>query len=749
MMKRFALFLALSLLASGQKPIDQYNVVWSSPSADPSGSMPLGNGDIGVNAWVEPSGDLVFYISKTDSWSETVRLLKIGRVRVKLTPNPLTGGGGSFRQTLKLSTAEMQVTGGKPDNAASFNLWVDANAPVIHVQVDTTQGSDMQVIYERWRDQQRFLEGDEAQSAYGLEGGPDQLVSYGDSLVLDSENRVMWYHRNAKSIFPQNLKQQGLGDLGFPDPIQDRTFGAGISGEGLTKMNATALRSAQRRTRHTFTINVLTAKADSPDVFVSELNNQITRNNAVSTESSKIAHDRWWDEFWNRSWVRVSGGNSQTTISQGYALQRFLNACAGRGVYPIKFNGSIFTVDAKVGDATFDADYRKWGGAYWFQNTRHIYWPMLASGDTDLMLPFFRMYTDTAMMAGRRTKLYFNHDGIFFPETMYFWGTYTNKDYGWKRDGKPLSYVENAYIRYYYSGSLELLLMAMDYAYYTGNKDFLRTAVVPLAEGIITFYDRHYERQADGKIRFSPAQALETWQDAVNPMPDVAGLKFVLTTMFNQRVPIGKNAQNAARRILQALPEVPTKEVNGKVILAAAEKTFGEPKNTENPELTAVFPFRLFGVMKPASEPALAAFEERRIKRTGGWTPDAIQAAYLGLTDTAKDYVSQNFTAKNPDSRFPAFWGPNFDWTPDQDHGNVASMALQSMLVQCEGSRIILFPAWPKDWDVDFRLKAPQNTTIEGVYKSGKLESLKVTPERRLQDVVRGDEQRAQTAQVQ
>jgi hypothetical protein len=29
------------------------NVIWMTPSSDPSGSMPLGNGDIGWNVWVE------------------------------------------------------------------------------------------------------------------------------------------------------------------------------------------------------------------------------------------------------------------------------------------------------------------------------------------------------------------------------------------------------------------------------------------------------------------------------------------------------------------------------------------------------------------------------------------------------------------------------------------------------------------------------------------------------------------------
>ncbi len=34
-------------------PLDASNVLWDSPSTNSSGSMPLGNGDIGLNAWVE------------------------------------------------------------------------------------------------------------------------------------------------------------------------------------------------------------------------------------------------------------------------------------------------------------------------------------------------------------------------------------------------------------------------------------------------------------------------------------------------------------------------------------------------------------------------------------------------------------------------------------------------------------------------------------------------------------------------
>ncbi len=62
-------------------------------------------------------------------------------------------------------------------------------------------------------------------------------------------------------------------------------------------------------------------------------------------------------------------------------------------------------------------------------------------------------------------------------------------------------------------------------------------------------------------------------------------------------------------------------------------------------------------------------------------------------------------------------------------------MAVQAMLMQTEGKRILLLPAWPSDWDVDFKLHAPYHTTVEGTFRNGKLERLAVTPGSREKDV--------------
>ena len=67
-------------------------------------------------------------------------------------------------------------------------------------------------------------------------------------------------------------------------------------------------------------------------------------------------------------------------------------------------------------------------------------------------------------------------------------------------------------------------------------------------------------------------------------------------------------------------------------------------------------------------------------------------------------------------------------------------IALQRMLMQCDGDTIRLAPAWPKDWNASFKLHAPKNTTVEGRVENGKVTDLKVTPESRHKDVVIGAE---------
>ena len=49
--------------------------------------------------------------------------------------------------------------------------------------------------------------------------------------------------------------------------------------------------------------------------------------------------------------------------------------------------------------------------------------------------------------------------------------------------------------------------------------------------------------------------------------------------------------------------------------------------------------------------------------------------------------------------------------------------------MQTNGELILLFPAWPLEWNVHFKLHAPGKTTVEATLKEGKVTDLKVSPE--------------------
>ena len=73
--------------------------------------------------------------------------------------------------------------------------------------------------------------------------------------------------------------------------------------------------------------------------------------------------------------------------------------------------------------AKLDADARMWGGGIWMQNTRHSYWPALGSADYEQLLPYFRWFQRQIPLAEARSRLWFQHNGSFFPETGWMFGT--------------------------------------------------------------------------------------------------------------------------------------------------------------------------------------------------------------------------------------------------------------------------------------------------------------------------------------
>lgn len=697
---------------SAAPTLDQYNVVWTAPSVDSGGSMPVGNGDIALNVWAEKNGDIVFYIGKNDAWSEDTTspgygaygLIKVGRVRVSLSPSPFATETVGYRQELKFREGTWEVSAGAEGKKTKVSIWVDANQPVIHVQSASAAPVQMKVALESWRT------------------APTEWLG-ADTILQNQKNRIAWYYLNSNKVVPGLI---------------NRTIGAVIEGEGLVSKDSVTLESTASTSQHV-AVHSLTAQCPTPAQWLEKLNAQIKTTDSTPMETARREHLQWWARFWDRSHLFITGGEKAKEVTAGYLGQRYINACSSRGEFPIKFNGSIFVIEGKGPIVIRDkkkikpdfqmpgtADYRAWGYQYWFQNTRPSYWPMMASGDFDLMRPFFRMYRAMLPDNSKQVREFYGHDGAYFRETAPFWGGLE----------KLTPESPGGYTIHYYTPILEYSAMALDYFAYTGDKEFARNTLIPMADAGVTFFDKHFKRDANGKLFISPANAIETYWKVNNPTPDIAGLQWVLKGLLGLPAEVVEPGMRQRwQKLLAELPAIPMLELEGKkIILPHGLPKIGH-RNMENPELYSVYPFRIYGLGKPDFEIAKNTFEARRNKWYGCWSQNAIQAALMGDSAIAKAGVIKHLTAKDRRLRFPAFWPAGFDYAPDQDNGGNGLNALQTMLVQFDGRRILVLPAWPQDWDVDFKLHAPYQTTVSGSYRQGKLVNLQVEPMERRKDV--------------
>ena len=734
------------------------NVVWTTLGQNENDSMPIGNGDLAANVWTEQNGDLVLLVAKSDAWSELGKLDKLARIRIHLSENPFVGGAG-FTQTLHVENASVEISSG----ANHLSVWIDANRPVVHVDGIFVRPSQIQARLELWRTNTHSYNEPSADrgSLFGLTGfGPKyhevSVPFLADTILPAMHNRLTWYHYNSESIYPVVFREQHLQQVEnkYPDPLLHRCFGATLLGTGLTAKDDHTLESATPESTARISLVALTTTApETIDGWQAKLAALVQSSGSVASEQAWKEHVEWWTTFWNRSWIQVSGPEETRAIEQGYVMQRYMMAAMSRGLYPAKFNGGLFTVGGDnvpqgvdSTDNVHNPDYRKWGSAYWNQNNRHLYWPLLATGDFDLVKSWFDMYVNALPLAKDRTQLYYHHSGADFIETINFWGLPTLNDFGWDNQ---TNVVQSPFMRYHTQGGLEVAAQMLDEFDITQDATFARAKLVPFADAILAYYAQHWKTDANGKLLMYPSQSIETYQvDATNPAPDIAGAYVVAHRLLDLPQNLTSSQQRAAwKKLLAKLPPLPIGtthdgklppfakgDADGKRTILPASQ-YGETKNIENPELYTVFPYRIFSVGKPELQLARDTYNARLFPVNYCWGQDGEEASLLGLTEDARKDVIRELTNYG-DQRFKWFWNTAMDWIPDFDNGGAGMMTLQNMLLQTDGRRILIAPAWPKDWTADFKLHAPFQTTVKGHVQDGKLTNLVVSPASRRKDVV-------------
>jgi hypothetical protein len=146
-------------------------------------------------------------------------------------------------------------------------------------------------------------------------------------------------------------------------------------------------------------------------------------------------------------------------MGRNYQLFRYMLGCNANGQYPTKFNGGLFTFDPSLTDTalSFTPDFRNWGGGTMTaQNQRLVYYPLIRSGDFDLLRPQLEFYRRLLPAAELRTAVYWRHGGASFTEQLESFGLPNAAEYGWNMPAAHDKGVEyNAWLEYEWDTVLE------------------------------------------------------------------------------------------------------------------------------------------------------------------------------------------------------------------------------------------------------------------------------------------------------
>jgi hypothetical protein len=745
------------------KTLKQYNLVWQSQSLDSSESMPCGGGDIGLNVWVE-NNDILFYMARSGTFDENNSMPKLGRVRLKCSPNPFAGK--IFRQELNLETGSITISGQHGAHTTEVQIWVDVFSPVIHVEVESNRQISIEAIYENWRFEDRLLQKNESFGNSYKWAPPAGLTTKKDEIGFQ-DNAVLFYHKNSgETVFDVSVRQQKMESVKNQmfDPLKNLTFGGKLGGDNFVPAGNTEgeyvsvgykgwiIKSKSPVKSQSFEIYLHTGQYENKADWDSALESLVT----AYQKKKKIARSEtinWWQNYWNRSFIYINPesknkASPEWQAGRNYQLFRYMLGCNAYGNYPTKFNGGLFTYDAQFTDPDrpFTADFRNWGGGtFTAQNQRLVYFPMFKSGDFDLLKPQLDFYRRALKNAELQSQVYWGHDGACFTEQIDNFGLPNCSEYGWKR---PADYdpgmMYNAWLEYLWDTSLEFCQMALQLHQY--NEENI-SEYLPLIESCLTFFDEHYQYLAknrgtkpldeNGHLILYPGSACETYKMAYNSTSTIAALKTVVEGLLD--LPdhhLNDDQRERWQEFLQRIPPISFQEFEGHKTIAPA-KLWERVNNTETPQLYPVYPWRVYGIGKPDIEIAINTYQYdpdvQKFIDHASWKQYNIFAARLGLTDEA----ARLSILKLQDSgrRFPAFWGPGFDWVPDHNWGGSGMIGLQEMLLQTNGDTIYLFPAWPKDWDVHFKLHAPKNTWVEAELKNDEVKIIQVQPESHRKDI--------------
>jgi len=461
-------------------------------------------------------------------------------------------------------------------------------------------------------------------------------------------------------------------------------------------------------------------------------------------------------------------------------------ASSSRGLLPPKWNGSIFAVDgdkrergaqywlwtteisyfsllaadaAELTDPFFEmyvrmlpdcqrAARQRWGAS-------GAYYPETMSFDGPAILPDDIAKEFQDVILGRKP------DTEFSPQARQ-WGQFCGQLFTLSQLRPPETTPEWAFsdagryswISHIASSGSELAVQAWWRYRCTGDCEWLRTHAYPLLRETLEFYRSLAQKRQDGRYHLEGLNQHESYWGVNDGLTDLAAIRGTAPLAIKAAEILGVDADLRSRwqEFLDHLapyamgsdPETIPGGIVATDVWAVGHRGPSDHWQTDLAEglLWPVFPFEDWTLETRDPETDRIAQKAGELNQFRTWiligrnsfansairTP--ICGSRLGRANELPDILTNYYSAYQPlPNSFSLFEGPT---NHSIEHLGCISMALQEALLQSVAPRpgqpeiISVFPAWPRQWDAEFRLLARGGFVITAAYVSGKVDAVEI-----------------------